>query len=258
MNRILVAAALLPPVGYLVLWGPGLALAAAAALVGVLCYVEFARIAAGHGAHPPVAVGCALGAILVFAPGAPMTQWMTALAVCMGLILFTRPVKEVLPDSGAFALGVVYCFVPWRCAVELRAVDPNWLVFALAVCWIGDAAAFFTGKRWGRRKLAPAISSGKTWEGAAGSIAASAAFGLAFAAHVAPAAPLWEVVMLSAAANIAGQVGDLAESAMKRGAALKDSGGMLGSHGGWLDRVDANLFALPVVHYWIVVIGGRT
>ncbi len=146
-------------------------------------------------------------------------------------------------------LGLVYIFGAWRCAWLLRSISPHWLMFGLAVNWVGDMAAFYVGSAIGRHRLAPRVSPKKSWEGAIGSVIAGAAFGAAYLHWAIAAVPLWEALGLAAAVNVAGQVGDLAESAIKRGAGVKDSGNSLPGHGGWLDRVDSSLFGLPVLYF---------
>jgi phosphatidate cytidylyltransferase len=118
----------------------------------------------------------------------------------------------------------------------------------LLLSWAGDTAALYIGKAFGRRKLAPRVSPAKTWEGAAGSLAGGVLAGGVYAHFFLTAAPLSMVLLLGVAGNISGQIGDLCKSAWKRGAGVKDSGTMLPGHGGWLDRIDASLFAVPVVY----------
>ena len=149
-------------------------------------------------------------------------------------------------------LGILYIFGSWRCAVGLRDLSPHWLCFALALNWIGDMAAYYAGRTFGRHKLAPKLSPKKTWEGSIASIAAAAALGVLYLHYALPERPVWELLLISALANVAGQVGDLAESAIKRGADVKDSGTLLPGHGGFLDRVDGTLFTLPVVYLWLL------
>jgi phosphatidate cytidylyltransferase len=104
------------------------------------------------------------------------------------------------------------------------------------------------GRAIGKHKLAPTISPGKSWEGAIASVAGSVIFGLLYVGHFVPQIALWQVAIIAAVANVAGQFGDLAESALKRGSGLKDSSNLLPGHGGFLDRLDSSLFALPVVY----------
>jgi len=150
-------------------------------------------------------------------------------------------------------MGVVYVFGCWKCARPLREISPHWLMYGLALNWIGDTGAYFIGRPFGKHKLAPRVSPKKSWEGAVASVIFSVGFGVAYLMYFLPEVQLPVAIGLTALANIAGQVGDLAESAMKRGANLKDSGGILPGHGGFLDRVDSTLFALPVIYGWLLV-----
>jgi len=117
----------------------------------------------------------------------------------------------------------------------------------LLLSWAGDTAALYVGKAFGRHALAPRVSPAKTWEGAAGSVAGGILAGFVYAHYLIPSAPVAVVLLLAATGNIAGQLGDLCESAIKRGAGVKDSGNTLPGHGGWLDRIDSSLFSVPVV-----------
>jgi phosphatidate cytidylyltransferase len=141
---------------------------------------------------------------------------------------------------------------------------PSLVTFLFVVVWAGDTAAYYIGRAWGRRKLAPSLSPGKTWEGAMGSVAGSvlAAWGLLELAAQLQARNLtalsypeeiWYWLLLAVLVNIAAQVGDLTESALKRSAGVKDSGNLLPGHGGVLDRIDALLLASPVLWYAQVV-----
>jgi phosphatidate cytidylyltransferase len=146
----------------------------------------------------------------------------------------------------------VYVFGCWRFAPLLAAQNRYWLLYALVLNWIGDIGAYYVGRAVGRHKLAPMVSPGKSWEGSAASLAASLIFGFFFLRWAIPAVPPASALALTTVANVAGQFGDLCESALKRGAAVKDSGTLLPGHGGWLDRVDSTLFTLPVVYLYVV------
>ncbi len=159
--------------------------------------------------------------------------------------------SEVLPRASALLLGVVYIFGAWKCAILLRDASPYWLLFALVINWVGDTGAYYVGKNIGMHKLAPRISPGKSWEGAIASVAVSITFGVAYLRHFSPGMPPVEAIALSALANVTGQFGDLAESALKRGAGLKDSGSLLPGHGGLLDRVDSTLFTMPTLYIYL-------
>ncbi len=158
-----------------------------------------------------------------------------------------------MPYVACALLGAFYTFAPWRFSADLRHESAHLLFFALAINWVGDTVAYYVGRRFGKHKLAPVVSPKKSWEGAVASIVGAIVFGLLYLHYFMPIIPWWEIAGMAVTGNIAGQLGDLAESAMKRGANLKDSGTLLPGHGGMLDRVDSSLFALPVVYAFYVV-----
>ena len=139
--------------------------------------------------------------------------------------------------------GVVVLVPP---ALAMVALRPSEALFILAVAWIADTAAYYTGRRWGRRKLAPSISPGKTWEGAAGGLAGAAAYAIILSVILAGGKGALELVGVAALLVAASIAGDLFESALKRQAGVKDSGTLLPGHGGMLDRIDSATAILPV------------
>jgi len=180
--------------------------------------------------------------------------WLDA-AVLVGALLFwllVVPLALRNSWSGAGARGVsgVLVIVPlvWALLWLQQQADGNLLlVSGMAVVWVSDSAAYFTGRRFGRHRLAPAISPGKTWEGVAGAVAGVAAYTFALFILVGDRLPagLPELLALTLLMCLLGIVGDLYESWMKRVAGVKDSGNCLPGHGGLLDRVDALAAALP-------------
>ena len=249
MTRILTALLLIPTFCYLVLWAPSGAFLAAVAIVAGLCFHEYANLAALHKIVKPGLFGFVAGLLVLLLPARDLGLFTLIAIMAMALAIRLQKLSEVLPYAAATLLGVAYVFGSLRCGVELRAISPYWLFLALSLNWAGDIAALYTGRLLGRHKLAPHISPAKSWEGAAGSLAASILYGALYLPRLLPAVPLAEGLGLTAIANIAGQCGDLCESALKRGAGVKDSGTLLPGHGGWLDRVDSTLFALPVVYF---------
>ncbi|MGE5488502.1 MAG: phosphatidate cytidylyltransferase [bacterium] len=249
MKRVLTAAILAPIVVWLVLWAPGAAFLAVLATVAVLCFREYEGIIAAYGIVRPGLAAYAAGVILMFLPS-DATLFLVLLALLfLAAGIAAADLSQGLPRAGAAVLGVLYIFGAWRFAIPLRAVDPNWLMFALAASWVGDTAAYYVGKNFGKHRMAPVVSPGKTWEGAAASLAGSVIFGVLYVGNLIPGVGAAAGAGIALAANAAGQFGDLAESAFKRGAGVKDSGTMLPGHGGWLDRVDSSLFAIPVVYF---------
>jgi phosphatidate cytidylyltransferase len=251
MKRVLTSLILIPLVLWLVILGPVWLVFAAATLCAMLCYREYCGIAAGFGVTELGPVGFAAGlGVLALNDGGSI--FLTVLALTgIALAMRSDDLAEVLPRASAMLLGVLYVFGPWKCAILLRDTSPYWLLFALVINWVGDASAYYVGKNIGKHKLAPRISPGKSWEGAVASVIAAIAFGVFYLRHFWPEMSVWEAAALSALANAAGQLGDLAESALKRGAGVKDSGTLLPGHGGILDRVDSTLFTMPVVYVYL-------
>lgn len=260
MKRVATALVLIPAVVWLVLKGPEWALSTTLAVVGALAFWEFDQITAKCGAQlgrAGLVVGTAAGVAMMLAP---LPGIVAVLIVLSGMTLAMRApdLGKSLISGAAFALGVIYIFGAWRCAIELRVINPHWLMFAVLLSWVGDTAALYVGRAFGRHKLAPRVSPSKTWEGAIASTIGAMVAGLVYAHYLMPQVPIAMVLLVGAVGNIAGQIGDLAESALKRGAGVKDSGSSLPGHGGWLDRIDATLFSVPVVYallkYWTIVL----
>ena len=226
-------------------WGALAGLAAAgrsiytAFVIGLFVLPEVLEVSRADGLYAPIWIYCA--AALFWIILVPLWMWR-------------RPQMDgraLLLTAGAIALVPAFA-----AAVDLRSVRPSLLVAVLATVWISDSAAYLVGRRFGKRKLAPFISPGKTWEGVAGALAAVALYALAWASLSSPAGlplgpgraqlgPVWILPVLLGLA-VAGMIGDLLESLIKRQAGVKDSGALLPGHGGVLDRIDAPLAMLPL------------
>jgi phosphatidate cytidylyltransferase len=272
MKRFLTAAVLIPLVLALVFlpshwqW----VMVAATALVAALAAWEYLGIAGHLGANPP-RIAVIAATVLLFAA---WWQWQDPDKflplfgiLCLTLLMyctFISPTKTVLPDAANSIFCLVYTgftliSLP---ALRMQANGPSLLVFLFCVVWAGDSVALFVGRAWGRHKLAPLISPNKTWEGSFASIIGSLLITAGLLELADQLASRWNSVALSYSdegwgywlglavlVNIAAQVGDLAESALKRSAGVKDSGNLLPGHGGILDRIDALLLAAPVLWY---------
>ena len=192
--------------------------------------------------------------------------------------LARSPLSQALPDAAISFLVLPYVGMSLAFMVVMRGRDDGalFLIYLMLLVWCGDIAAYYVGRAIGKYKLAPRISPGKTWEGAVASVLGAVIVGLLLFHYINPIAnafrsahlmkppteldrpitggvfpafaipSLWHVAVFSVCVNVAAQIGDLVESALKRGAGLKDSGTLLPGHGGVLDRIDALLFALPV------------
>ena len=233
---------------YVTFLAPSAVFLGATVLMSGLCYWEFSGLVQHHGFPRPGVFGVLTGLVLLFRPQDALLGVFLLIVVSMAVSLRKDSLRDVLPDAACTFFGAFYAFVPWHFAAELRSESVHLLLFALALNWVGDTAAFYVGRRFGRHRLAPVVSPKKSWEGAAASVAGSVLLGFLYLGNALSRIPFWQVAIMAVCGNIAGQFGDLAESAMKRGANVKDSGSLLPGHGGVLDRVDSSLFAMPVVY----------
>jgi phosphatidate cytidylyltransferase len=240
-------------------------LSTVATLVAGLALFEYSRLAAARGVHIPLPF-LFTGAILLFIP-LPADHMTVVILLALGLLAwasFTAPPERVLPNAAYGVFGLLWIACPLALLPQMRAeldIGPPMVLFLFVVVWSGDIAALYVGRRFGRHKLAPRLSPNKTWEGAVASVAGSVLFALLLvlggnllSSHFVSntlgfSQPYWWLATLAIIVNIAAQLGDLIESAVKRGAGVKDSGVILPGHGGMLDRIDALLLAAPVLWY---------
>lgn len=256
MKRVLTAAALIPIVVYVVLWANAWIFLAVLFTVAYLCWREYDGIAAAYGFGAPGLIGAAAGYLLLAWPSEAWL-YMTVLALlALTLAMRADDLAKSLPRAALLFMGVVYIFGAWKCAIPLREINPHWLMYGLMVSWTGDIGAYYVGRKFGKHRLAPRVSPKKSWEGAVASVVSSVLICGAYLWRFVPGTSVGLAIGITVAANIAGQFGDLAESAMKRGAGVKDSGSILPGHGGFLDRVDSTLFALPAILAYLKLVGG--
>jgi len=207
----------------------------------------------------------ALGIALVWSmelwrgrPGALMLYPVYAVALLfwvVGVPVWLHRLPAAPAARTVLVLGVIALIPACLALVQLRNIHPAALLLTMGVVWAADIAAYFAGRRFGTRKLAPHVSPGKTWAGFYGALIAAAAYAFAWATLAPrfvpplvrdiPGTMLWMLLLVEALAMLA-VLGDLFESALKRQAGLKDSGRLLPGHGGVLDRIDALIAALPV------------
>ena len=174
--------------------------------------------------------------------------------------LFSRsPLETALPGTAVTTLGTLFVGMTVGALIRARLdfpVGPELIFFLFASVWAGDTAAYYTGRRFGRTKLIPKVSPKKTVEGLIGGVVGSIAGAAVAQMTFFPEIPLRHALICGALLSVVGVAGDLVESAWKRSAAVKDSGGLLPGHGGILDRVDSLLFAAPVLYtYWALLNG---
>ena len=266
MARILTAAVLIPLVILLLFLAPFWAVTLAAAAVAVLACWEYLGLADGSGAQTPrvvvlVAV-VALFAINFFRPEMLMAGFSALAFLLFVIVAFRSPLERVLLDTSASIFGLLYIGLALVTIPLIWAQEhgPSLLLLLFCVVWAGDTVALYVGRAFGKHKLAPKLSPNKTWEGSIASVGGSLIVTLLLIGL-----GEWMVrhnltglsydgswlhwLVLAVVLNIAAQLGDLVESALKRGAKVKDSGSLLPGHGGVLDRIDALLLAAPVLWY---------
>jgi phosphatidate cytidylyltransferase len=248
MTRLVTGLLLAVAACWLIFLSPPLVFRFAALFMGGACYYEFSNLAQQHGARLHWLLGLVAGALLLFLPYRPEIILSLFVLTTLAFALRLDSLNAVLPSSAAQAFGLLYAFVPWIFAERLRVRSVHWLFFALALNWVGDSFAYYAGRAFGRHRLAPIVSPNKSWEGSIASVIGSAVFGAVYLSYFGHEITVVRVVVIAIIANVVGQIGDLVESAMKRGAGVKDSGHILPGHGGILDRVDSSLFTLPVVY----------
>jgi phosphatidate cytidylyltransferase len=289
LKRIATAVVLIPIVMLLVLRAPVPVLAVFAAAVALVTVQEFLKLTESYGVQPlrlPTYVFTGL-LFLLLAVTAAETPQVSALKFVLGVgfasalapfIFLTIAMRRAqlsgaYPAAAASAFAFVYIALPMAMLVQLRQqwAGAFWLLYLLLVVWAGDIFAYFVGRSVGRHLMAPRISPKKTWEGAAASLAASLVVGTLLFTYALQISSfllrigliqrrdglfalekpeLWPIILLTVVLNSAAQLGDLVESLIKRGAGVKDSGNILPGHGGMLDRIDALLFAAPVLWFY--------
>ncbi|MFO7695767.1 MAG: phosphatidate cytidylyltransferase [Anaerolineae bacterium] len=259
-TRIASAAVLIPLVAILV-WAGGWYLAAGLALAGVLATVEYLALVRSAGLRPTTVASLAFVPLAVLdaqLPDLGIIRWAVFLlaAASLSVEVFHSNREGSLNSWGTTVAGL-YIGLGISYFVSLRALDNGllWVGLAMVGTWISDTGAYLAGSRWGRRRLAPAISPSKSWEGVYGGLLtgvltvwAIAWLGLGLA-H-------WQGLVLGLVLVLAATLGDLAESVIKRQVGAKDSGALIPGHGGMLDRIDSLLFVAPAVYYMALLLTG--
>jgi phosphatidate cytidylyltransferase len=276
LARILTASILIPIVVALVWWAPPALLAAVAAGVALLALAEFLKLGerVGLRAFYKWTMVCAAGLFYSqysqglietheFAGGVSIaragglaavsveTIFLIFLFGAAGIVLaMRRPLQESMPAISLSSAALVFLALPFSYVVridEIERTGRELILFTLCLIWAGDMLAYFVGRSIGRLPMAPALSPKKTWEGALANLIGSLLVAVGFAYWM--QLNIGTLLIIAALANVAGQMGDLLQSAFKRGAGVKDSGTLLPGHGGMLDRIDSLILASPVV--WV-------
>ena len=259
---------LAPLIIWILIKGSSVILSALVSAVAIFAIREYLRIVfrSDNNTVPWMITGFSYLTCVFLVTAAAFGSWPTmilALALNLGFlsayVLFRFPKDKNLFDTiSRQALGIMYIPLSLSLLLFVRDVEHGalWVFWLLIVCFMNDTGAFYIGTFFGKRKLAPRISPKKTMEGSAGGIAASMAAGLIFSLIFFGSPGLALLTLpCSFLIAVAGQVGDLFESALKRASSVKDSGRILPGHGGMLDRIDGLLFAIPVLYAYLRAVG---
>lgn len=285
LKRVLTAVVLIPIVLILVLRAPVPVLAFVTAVVALLAIHELLKLSEAYGFRPlrwPTYIFVGLFFVAIAIPSAtPLLStsgfaWIALSAAILAPLLFLSigmrraDLPSAFPAALVSSFAFAYIALPLASLVQLREQWQGafYLLYLLLLVWAGDVFAYFVGKSIGRHLMSPRVSPKKTWEGAIASVAASVAVGVLMFEYSLPISTallhahlielrdgifnnqqpsLIPIIALSVILNVAAQLGDLVESLIKRGANVKDSGAILPGHGGMFDRIDALLFAAPVL-----------
>ncbi|UCH19418.1 MAG: phosphatidate cytidylyltransferase [Deltaproteobacteria bacterium] len=242
-----------------IIYKGGVIFATVVSIVSLLSLWEYFRIVLGT--EEKMLIGIPLLAFIT-GPLIIWTVYVKAFDLTLGLLAMNLIVSglvsvtqfksspRVIETIKSQVQGIVYVplFLSFLVLIRNGTEGMLWIALLLCLIFAGDISAYYFGSYLGRRKLAPAVSPGKTIEGAIGGLAANLAVGSLFKALFLPGMPWVAGIIFFLIVGIMGQAGDLFESALKRASNIKDSGGLLPGHGGFLDRIDALLFAAPVVY----------
>ena len=265
-RRIYVALVFIPLFYALVHYAPPAGLFGLAALAAVIAVTEFYRLAFHTARVPALVQLTGLAATVLLLATAQWPGLLPDRAVVTGLILIAlcvplavqRAHAHGLTDPVLLAFGPLYIGLALGHVLMTRALaDGEWLVFfVVLVTWAGDTGAYYAGMSVGRNKLAPSISPNKTVEGLIGGLILAVVAAFAAREWFLPSFTTGDCLAAGLLLTAAGVAGDLAESALKRGAGVKDSGSLLPGHGGLLDRLDSLLFTAPVFYYYVTFVRG--
>jgi len=227
-------------------------------LVIVAGVFEYHRLVFGKAFSPEKVQGTLLAVlipIVFYAGGAQHVLAILTLGILAVFLLGLPRISGDHPDSLP-VMKVIFgcCYLPLTLShfIWLRRGDEGilWVYFVIVLAFSGDVAAYYIGRTWGRRKLLPQVSTGKTVEGTLALMVGSTICCVVYGQIFLPGMAWWQAAILGLTGSALGQLGDLCESVIKRSSGAKDSGGMLPGHGGILDRLDCLIFIVPFVYYY--------
>lgn len=286
LKRTLTALLLIPPVVYLIGWSPEWLFVLMVAAAVVLALREYFALCRVMGIRVFSWLGYVAGVGLCVAQILPADLYRTAVTPLMVALVLVIPIfamrpsvdlKSYLVTTATTIFGIMYIGLTLACIVPIRFsvndLGNPWVLggetgpvpgllhgarlvlFLFTVIWAGDICAYLVGRSVGRLPFFTRISPRKTWEGAIAGLLGSIIAGLLFTHWFLPRTQTAAVILLSLLIAVAGQIGDLVESAIKRGASQKDSGDLLPGHGGMLDRIDSLLLAAPAFWLALLILG---
>ncbi|HEX9406640.1 MAG TPA: phosphatidate cytidylyltransferase [Thermoanaerobaculia bacterium] len=267
MKRELTALVLAPIAVYIIGWSHAYVFDATIALIASLALYEFLILGRRKGYELPIALCILLALFIIVAfvlepVSVEMGVFLTLLVVPASYVFSRKALDDALPSSAIAVMATLYVGMLGGSLIRLRNdfapnIGPKLVYFLVLVVWLGDAGAYYVGKKFGRRALSPRISPKKTIEGGIGGIAVAILTAVIIHFTFFREFPLVHAIIAGVILSIAGVIGDLAESMWKRSAAVKDSGTLIPGHGGFLDRFDSVFFTTPILYvYWVLIQNG--
>jgi phosphatidate cytidylyltransferase len=263
LRRVYTAAILAPTIYVIIRYLPPWALTLLLIAVGSIALMELYHI--NFQARPNralIGMGLASSALIlarIHLP-LPLAEILAGsiLALLVVMLFSSSPIEHRLKDTAITVFGVLYVGLTLSTLVSTRSLPAGELLvfFVALVTWAGDTGAYYAGILWGTHLLAPSVSPKKTVEGLLGGMALATGSALLAQAWFLPQLSSWDALVLGVLLTGSGVLGDLCESAIKRSAGVKDSGGILPGHGGMLDRLDSLLFTAPAFYYYVTNVRG--
>ncbi len=262
--REITAAVMAPLTIWVIGWSHPYVFDAAVAIIGGLALYEFLQLGIRKGYYIPIVLCIAVMLFIVAAfvleqVSVEMGVFVALLVIPTAYVLGRSALEDALPASAIATMATLYVGMLGGSLVRLRGDfhdrGPKLVFFLLLVVWLGDAGAYYVGKKFGKRKLSPQISPKKTVEGAIGGLLTSVVTAIVIHFTFFEDFPLLHAIIAGALLSVSGMIGDLAESMWKRSANVKDSGTLLPGHGGFLDRFDSIFFTAPILYtYWSLIV----
>jgi len=264
-RRLYPALVFIPLFYVLVRYGPPAVFFALVTVAALCALAEFYRLHF-RDERLPLEVGLGLGLLTILLAGLQWPGLVSVQTLCLAILMVVltsrlaapRELAHGLADSAVLVFGVLYIGLTLGTLLPMRSLPDgeSLIFFVFLVTWAGDTGAYYAGMTLGRKKLAPAVSPNKTIEGLVGGVLLAIAVAFLARAWFLPSFSPADCLATALLLTVAGVLGDLTESVLKRSAGVKDSGGIIPAHGGMLDRLDSLLFAAPAFYYYVTLVKG--